>query len=209
MIIVGEILSQSITLVYDTLDLGPNHIDRNKIRILPDATPVVMDTPDMLVVIYPTKNVFLQLGERRIRVIVQRAEQKIGTAPVWQWAGRLHGLVTRSNLVAYGFNYDVRLTLPKDASTLLVERFAPEAHKWVAPLGAEFRSFIPRIKYARGETLYDLILDPLDTSNVNDLKAHLNVHFASGEFPAEQTLEASYRKEYALFEEGLQKLLKT
>jgi len=190
---IERVLSQNITLVYESLDLRT--IDSAKLKgLIASAKPMVMDTPEMIVAVYPPMPIIIQMGDRRTRITLQQESEKIGTAPLWEVALKCHQFVSQSQLAAYGFNYDVRaMVTDGNAQTITMDLFVPNRETIERVLEGHLASFIPRFKFKRGETLYDLIVEPLDEKRI---KAHLNAHFEGKSLLSQDQLEASFRQEF-------------
>jgi hypothetical protein len=190
---VKGVLSQNITLVYESLDLQT--IDSGKLKgLMADTKPMVMDTPEMIVAVYPPMPIIIQMGDRRTRITLQQESEQIGAAPIWETTIECHQLVPQSQLVAYGFNYDVGAVVRgAGVHTIITDLFAPNRDALEEALEGRVVSFIPRFKFKRGEALYDLILEPLDEEQI---KAHLNAHFEGRTLPSREELEASFRQEF-------------
>ena len=204
---IESVLSQNITLVYDSLDLQT--VDRNSLRDLVGTQPMMIDTPEMIVVSYPTNSVFIQIGDRRIRVTLQQPAGEIGSAPIWDYAVESGTLVpaTKSKLVAYGFNYDVAARLPGiDARVALTEIFVADLPRLEEVLGGELASIMPRLVFQREQARCDLVLEPTDG---NHIKVHLNTHFewADIALPSAQELRESFLREYERWKSTLRRLL--
>lgn len=193
---IQRVLSQNITLVYDALDLRT--IDSSKLKVLMGvkAKPMVMDTPEMIVAVYPPDPVIIQMGDKRTRITLQRQSEDIGTVPLWEIALKCNQLASKSTLVAYGFNYDVGVEFAKgNVHTIMIDMFVSNPQKIENALEGHLLSSIPRLKLRRDQTLYDLVLEPV---NEQHIKVHLNAHF---EFegitlPSQDQLETSFRQEF-------------
>jgi hypothetical protein len=198
------VLSQNITLVYDSLDLQT--IDSSKLKgLIASAKPMVMDTPEMIVAVYPPMPVVIQMGDRRTRITLQQESEEIGAVPLWEIALKCHQFVSQSQLVAYGFNYDVGAAVTdENAQTITMDLFVPNQETIERILDGHLVSFIPRFKFKRGETLYDLILEPLDEKRV---KAHLNAHFEGKSLPPKDQLKVSFHQEFGYLISILPRLL--
>jgi len=191
---VSTVLMQNITLVYDSLDLQT--IDSSKLKGLVgvEARATVMDTPEMIVAVYPPTPIIIQMGDRRTRITFQQESEDVGGTPLWTIAFHCHELVPQSQLVAYGFNYDVGGVVRKgNAQKIAMELFLRDQTMLEEKLGGRLLSFIPRLKFERDRTLYDLILEPL---NEQRIKVHLNAHFESNILPSQDQLEMSFRQEF-------------
>lgn len=189
------IISQNITLVYDSLSL--QHIDTSILKNLrgnPD-TVMVMDTPEMIVAVYTTENVIAQVGDRRIRITLQSPNKKISTVPLWEMAAICHDIVEENQLIAYGFNYDIKYrTFDSDARQKIVELFLRNPESIARRLNCDLVStFTPRLGFERNGIIYDLIIQPLDSDHI---KVHLNAHFHDEAISNLDTLEVEFHQEY-------------
>lgn len=191
---IPAVLSQNITLVYDSLDLQT--IDSSKLKELTDAKAMVMDTPEMIVAVYPAAPIIIQMGDGRTRVTLQRESEDIGSVPLWEIALKCNRLAPKSALVAYGFNYDVAVEFAGgNAHTIMTGLFVSDPQRIENALEGHLLSSIPRLKFRRGQTLYDLVLEPI---NEQHIKAHLNAHFEFEgiSLPSQDQLEAFFRQEF-------------
>lgn len=193
---IQTVLSQNITLVYDSLPLQA--IDRNKLRELVDSQvqPVVMDTPEMIVLVYPPEPIVIRVGDRRIRITLQQQSEGIGHVPLWEIAHKCDRLVSgsKSALVAYGFNYDVGVALADgNAHTVTKDLFVADPHKIESALAGHILSFTPRVTFERDQIRYDLVFEAVDEQH---LKVHLNTHFEFNEIalPSQDALQAAFRE---------------
>ena len=161
---------QNITIAYENLDLQA--VDTRRIKgFLKKA--MVADIPDMIVVIDPTGPLIIQLGDRRIRTTFQRKSVELFN--LWDIAFSCHQLVNDAKLVAYGFNYDISVSIQdENIVDKIMQMFAPCSNEISPKLGGELISVTPRIKFRRDQALYDLILEPVKN---NQLAIHLNIHF--------------------------------
>ena len=206
---IEAVLSQNITLVYDSLDLQT--VDRNRLRDIASihTQPMIMDTPEMIVAVYTTDSVFIQIGDRRIRVTVQQSAQQLGGVPIWDIAAKSSQLApeAKSRLIAYGFNYDVggRMT-EVDVMPTLTRIFVPSVQELEDTLQAQLVSVMPRLLFQRGHTRYDLVIEPVDQRHI---KAHFNTHFewVALALPSPQDLRLSFLHEYEHWRLTLGRLL--
>lgn len=201
---ISAVLSQNITLLYDALDLKA--IDSRKLKTLMDVEGVLMDTPEMIVALFPTVPLIVQIGDRRTRITLQKESKDVGSIPLWDIAQNCNGIAQESGakLVAYGFNYDLGAEVTDgDAQLTTLELFLSNRQALEDTLGGHFSSFVPRLRFRRDETSYDLILEPLDAQRI---KAHLNTHFDVNELPSKEQLEDSFRQEFAYLTSILPKL---
>jgi hypothetical protein len=192
---VSAVLSQNITLLYDALDLKT--VDSKKLKVLMDVEGVLMDTPEMIVALFPAVPLIIQMGDRRARITLQQESQEIGSTPLWDIAYNCSGIAQESGakLIAYGFNYDLGVqAVDGDAQLTTLELFLSNRQALEDILGGHFFSFVPRLRFRRDETSYDLILEPLDARRI---KVHLNAHFDVDELPSKEQLEDSFRREFA------------
>ena len=200
-------LSQNITLAYDSLNLEV--INRGGLRGLVDGRPkpVIMDTPEMIVALYPPEPTVIQIGGRRIGITLPKQSQDIGEVPLWEVALRCDKLVPKSTPVAYGFNYDLRVAVENgDTRKVMINLFVSNPQRIEDIFGGQLVSSRPNIDFRRGQTLYNLALEPVGEYSID---VHLNAHF---EFegialPPVDGLEASFRKEFGYLLEVLPKLL--
>jgi len=83
---IQTVLSQNITLVYDSLDLQA--IDSGELKGLMgvQTKPMLMDTPEMIVAVYPPEPTVIQIGDRRIRITFQQHNEDIGRVALWEIA---------------------------------------------------------------------------------------------------------------------------
>jgi len=157
---------------------------------------MILDTPEMIVAVYPSNPIIIQMGDRRIRITLQQQAEDIGSVPLWKAALRCHQLASQSQLIAYGFNYAVRAELTGgDAHRIILDLFVSNPQRIEAALRGHLISFTPRLRFRRGQILYDLVLEPVDEQHI---QVHLNAHFESEEIalPSQDQLEASFHQEY-------------
>lgn len=195
---IQTVLSQNITLVYDSLDLQAIGSSELKGLMGVQAKPMVMDTPEMIVAVYPPEPTVIQIGDRRIRITVQKHSEDIGGIPLWAIAFKCNQLVPKpeSTLVAYGFNYDVGLALADgNAHEVTIDLFVSNPQVIEDALEGHLLSFIPRLRFQRGQTRYDLVLEPIDEER---MKVHMNAHFEFGgiTLPPQDQIRAFFYEEY-------------
>jgi hypothetical protein len=174
---VQTVLSQNITLVYNSLDLQT--IDSSSLKELMgvQTKSMLMDTPEMIVEVYPPEPTFIQMGDRRIRITLPQLAKDIGGVPLWEVVVKCARLVpaSKSTLIAYGFNYDVKVALAgRNAQQVTIDLFAANPQMLDQVLDGHLLSFAPRLKFQRGHTHYDLMIEPTDEQHV---KVHMNSHF--------------------------------
>jgi len=206
---IAKVLSQNITLAYEAMDL-PN-IDTRKLKgvLGTERQPTVMETPDTIVVVFPPEPTVIQLGQKRIRITVPESGGKVGDVPLWEIAVKCGELVSGSEhkLIAYGFNYELMaLSETSSAHAATMRLFLPNSGAVEAILGGYLSSFTPRLKFQRGQTQYDLILEPLDEQQ---LKVFMNAHFEypGVRLPTQDQLHEDFCKGYDYLVSVLPKLL--
>ncbi len=195
---IQAVLGQNVTLLYDSLDL--HAIDSGDLKELRGAQsrPTVMDTPDMIVAMYPPEPIFVQIGDRRIRITAPQRAEGVGDIPLWEIAIKCDQLApkAKSTLIAYGFNYDIGIELVDgNAHKVTMDVFLSNLEMLNGALEGRLSSFVPRLMFERGQTRYDLVLEPVAERRI---KAHLNSHF---EFqgivlPSQDQLKTSLYEEY-------------
>ncbi|NLF13584.1 MAG: hypothetical protein GX597_17520 [Anaerolineaceae bacterium] len=196
---VASILSQNITLLYDRLDLPSVNIDELKQLPGAETQPMVMATPEMVVVMYPSEHVVIQIGDRRVRLTLPEPNAELGSAPLPEFAQQCNRLVRKasSNLVAYGFNYDVLVGMgDSNANELSIEIFIADRNKVESAIQGKLMSFAPRFRFQREQKRYDLVLEPVDEHHI---QAHFNSHseFANIGLPSAGRLRKSFHEEFS------------
>jgi hypothetical protein len=204
---IDVILKQNITLVYDGLELSA--IDTRQLKGLVESQPVVMDTPEVIVIIFPAEHTVVQMDERRIRVTLQEHSEELGGRPLWDMAVACHRLVDsglHSSLTAYGFNYDAGFVLDEDSSAKVMDLFLANRRLIEEVAEARLSAFLPRIRFEREAKRYDLALEPVEMERI---KAHLNAHFQTDDLvlPGASLLEKSFRDEFTYFRRVVKELL--
>lgn len=191
------VIGRNITLVYDALDIQA--IDRNKLReLMQNGQPTIMDTPEMVVAVFPPEPWFVQIGDRRIRLTLPIEMPLLGDFPLWEYAVKAHALVPagKSSLIAYGFNYDVGVRFPDQiVSDVLNQKFVGNRERLEAEINGELLIFAPRVIFKSSEIRYDLVFEPLDDHRI---KVHLNAHFeAKGiQLPTQDDIKKSYMEQF-------------
>jgi hypothetical protein len=228
---IENVVNENLTLVYNLLD--PQAINSNGLRKLAGAqAQTVMLTPEQIIAAYPPEPTLVQIDKRRVRVAIAQmgdlpgglgqllqmqggaqpqkkaARKEAGTVPLWKTALACNELVSGATLVAYGFNYNVEVSV-KTGSALEAIAGLVEVNrdKVEGAFDGEFVSFAatPRLAFRRGQALYDLVLMPAEEQRV---RATFNVHFEYEgiALPAEKELEKSYRGEFKTLTTLLSKL---
>jgi hypothetical protein len=202
------VLGQNITLVYKVLD--PHSVDTGDLKNImgTDIRPMLMDTPEMIVAVFPPQPVVIEIGNRRIRITLARPD-RIGSVPIWEIACKCHQLVPNANdqILAFGFNYDIGATLPDvDTKRLVLDMFIPEVTQLEGKLQGSLIAFIPRLIFRRDQLQYDLVLEAISD---NRFKVHMNVHHETPAtaLPDQERLKASFHEQYEYMLSMLPKLL--
>ena len=185
----------NITLVYDALPL--DRLDRNRLRaVFNDKQLTVMDIPELAVMFAPTHAVVAQFGDQRVRLTDQR-QHAVEQSPLADLATQIAEVIQGSRLMAYGFNYEISLVSDdsQTAAQMLKTRFLPDEEQLALLVGGQIEIVAPRLVFWRSGVRYDLFFDP----NPQQLKAHLNVHFAASGLPGVKALKEAMRTEYNLF----------
>ena len=201
---VRSILAENITIVYDRLDL--HAVDASKLKALTETHAVIMDTPELIVAVFPASPLIVQLGDRRVRITHQGEHEALGALPLWEIAAKCHQAVPQEcKVVAYGYNYDVLAsTGDVAASDALKMAFLRDQQAFEEAAGGTLRSFAPRFVYDQ-DAVCDLTLEPHDA---NRIKVHMNVHFTADSLPATGQLQESYFARFERLVAVLQRLLK-
>lgn len=186
---------RDITLLFDKVD--KTKVDTRKLKTLFAMQPVVMDTPELSVIVYPPLQLILQIDDRRIRITHQQHSDKIDAVSLWDTAHTCRKLVSSSRLIAYGFNYDIVSEVSSEAFTAVVNRWFLTKRELLGNLlGGDIVTFTPHLRFEKDEVLYDLIIEE-EAPGI--LKAHLNVHFESSRLPPSANLKTSFIAEYEKF----------
>lgn len=206
------ILSQNITIVYDTLDLSM--LDTTVLRNLfgEEIRPTIMDTPEMIVAVYAPSPLFVQIGERRIRITNRQNTEQLGDIPLWEIAAKSQKMLPENKFtaIAFGYNYDVGIHYENvDIHGILKDLFLADISQLQEDLNGELVSFTPRMRFTRGETRYDFALEPLEPFHEQRLKAHLNAHFQLDgiPLPSAEEMKQSFEEEYQYFSGMLTSIL--
>jgi hypothetical protein len=192
------VLSQNITTVYDQLDLRKVDTTQLKSLIDVDPGPTVWDTPDFIMVVYPTLAATVRLAEKRVSVTLSQQGSRVGQEPMWDIVEKSHELVTGlgSELRAYGFNIDIGFVMAEgDPHSVTRECFLRDVGAIEAVVGGKLVSFAPKFVFTRDAALHSLRLEPVDSER---LQVSLNVHVecAGVQLPDKARLDQAYRDEY-------------
>lgn len=192
-----NIINQNITVVYETLD--PTAVDTNKLKTLiaGPIAPTAVETPDMILIAFPLVPIAIQIADKRVIVGLQ-GPATANPDRLAEIAFNCQRIISskQTKPIAYGFNYDLVVASPKgtnsvEALNILVDVNTERLNK---KINGVLSYISPRLIFNRGETRYDLILEPGETQYI---KAHLNVHFELSKrpFPALKALRTNFIKE--------------
>lgn len=185
------LLIQNITIVFSNLDV--QEIDSHQLKKLLSKDALITMMPDTLVAIDPSGPLVVQFSDRRLRVTCQEAGSDLD--PIWKTAIDCYKLVQNAKITAYGFNYDVQVTISdSDAISHILQMFSVDPQNLSHRLNGTIQSITPRIKFQRDQILYDLILEPVSPKQA---KIHLNAHFDNENLQLDENiLRQSYSAEY-------------
>ena len=165
------LIGQNITIVYKSIDL--TDLDSRKIKQLLSDKAVLTEFPNMIVAFDPVGPLVVQVGDNRIRVTLQGESQSLTN--LWDVAYRNHLEVKHGDLIAYGFNFDLRVSTPNsDSNEILTKMFLSNQQDISDRLQGKLLSITPRIKYIKDAVIYDLIIEYVDN---NKFIAHMNFHY--------------------------------
>lgn len=196
----------NITLLYDELSLAD--LDRTAIRnILGREGIVPFDTPEMLLMVSSPTQINVQARNRRLIVIDQNSETSVDQSRLPILAAQLHQTVEGSNLVAYGFNYQLGVEHEGEEIPELLKRvFVPNLENIERLVGGEVRSAKPRIAFTRGDINYSLQLSFVDGVSTR-LDLFFNAHFDADALPDGEELAFSFVAQYGTLREIIDRLL--
>jgi hypothetical protein len=195
--------SQNITIVYKNLDI--QSVDGRQIKKILGKDILVSELPEIMVFIRPDIPLIIQLEKQRFRITLQGMQENVEL--LWDIATNCYYLLPNIELVAYGFNYDIRI-ISKEGDFIehLNLAFINNLMQLGEQLGGESISITPRLKYQREKVLYDLILEPIDNSH---LVSHFNAHYKyDGIEIKDGTLKESYTETTDYWNEFLPRLFK-
>jgi hypothetical protein len=177
----------NITIVYRELDFGSVSLD-GLTRVFPEGPqPVVAKLPDALVIQYPNR-VSFQLLDRRLRL--NDPSEDLSRSQLPSVLGPVVAAAGQTDVVAYGYNYDVVLGVSgiDDSGAFLLDKFLRERSQVEGVLDGSLSRLKLELTYGVEDSQCSLRLEPANSDN--DLKAHLNVHYAHGELITEEDLLA-------------------
>lgn len=177
----------NITIVYRELDFRSVSLDELT-GVFPEGPePVVAKFPDVLIIQYPNR-VSFQLLERRLRL--NDSSPDLSRSPLPTILGPIVAAAGQTDLVAYGYNYDVILSLSgvDDSGAFLLDKFLRERSQVEGDLDGNLSRMKLELIYNVEDSRYSLRLEPANSDNV--LRAHLNVHYAHAELVTEEDLLA-------------------
>lgn len=173
--------------------------------------PLITEVPNqVLAVVYPDRQLKCQFANRRVDIADARGSEP-GTDPFVQVAMNAIGAARQAGgaqipVVAYGYNYDVQLTLRMDSGDFLRSRFFsnPEA------LGSAFNGTVEAVgikvsvKTADCQANFDI--EPI-LGQAKSVKAHVNYHFEGKAPPQEaEALAEQVMEKYRHFRQALERL---
>jgi hypothetical protein len=173
----------NITIVYRELDFGSVSLD-GLTRVFPEGPqPVVAKLPDALVIQYPNR-VSFQLLDRRLRL--NDPSEDLSRSQLPSVLGPVVAAAGQTDVVAYGYNYDVVLGVSgiDDSGAFLLDKFLRERSQVEGVLDGSLSRLKLELTYGIEDSQCSLRLEPANSDN--DLKAHLNVHYAHGELITEE-----------------------
>jgi len=191
------VINQNITIVYETLN--PATVDTSKLKTLVTGpvAPTAIEAPDMILIAFPLVPIAIQIADKRVIVGLQ-GPTDANPDRLAEIAFNCQRIISskQTKPIAYGFNYDLVVSSPKginsvDALNMLVDINTERLNK---KINGVLSYIAPRLIFNRGETRYDLILEPRETQSI---KAHLNVHFQLSKlpFPTLKALRTNFIKE--------------
>lgn len=177
----------NITIVYRELSFRSVSVDELA-GIFPEGPePVVAKFPDVLVIQYPN-GVSFQLLDRRLRLSDRSPNPS--QSPLATILGPVVAAAGQTNLVAYGYNYDVIFGLSDidDSGAFLLDKFLRQRSRVEDDLDGSLNRIKLELIYGVDDSRYSLRLEPANSDNV--LKAHLNVHYAHAKLVTDEDLLA-------------------
>lgn len=195
-------LMRDITLLYERIDR--TNLDTRKLRNLFDMQPVSMDTPDILVIVYPPLQLIIQIAEQHIRITHQQQSDRVDSLALWDVAEICQKLAGSKYLLAYGFNYEILSNIDSATLAAVTDRWFFANRNAVSNLlEGDIIAFTPRLKFKHNGVTYDLILEEIAPGL---LKSNLNAHFDSKRLPPKAQLKSSFLAEYEKFRNVLHRL---
>jgi hypothetical protein len=195
-------LMRDITLLYERIDRS--NLDTRKLKNLFDMQSVSMDTPDILVIVYPPLQLIIQIAEQHIRITHQQQSNKVDALALWDVAEICQRLAGSKHMLAYGFNYDIVSNVDPAVLEAVTNRWFFANRSAVSTLlEGDIVAFAPRLKFKRSGITYDLLLEEIAPGM---LKSHLNAHFESKRLPPKAQLKSSFLAEYEKFSTLLHRL---
>ncbi len=194
----------NITIVYRELDFGLVSLDKLTGIFPREPQPIVTSFPDVLVIQYPN-GVLLQLLDRRLRLDDRSSD--LSRSPLSAILGPIVTAAGQTDLVAYGYNYDVvfGLTGVDDSGAFLVDTFLKNPSGIEGKLNGALGRIKLELVYDVEDSRYSLRLESPNSDNV--LRAHLNVHYADKELVTdEDSLGKSLSHHYECLHRSLKEL---
>lgn len=198
-------IGTNITVVFETLDLEQVSRDELRSSLAELGRPVLTEIPDqMIALVYPEANVACVIGNRRIRVDF-RKEGELGEDKVSHIASQARLVLAGLSMVAYGFNFDSVVTVvgPTSAEEHLKSVLVANSIELEAKLRGRLGATTIELGYLRDGKECTLRLQPISGRQI---RAHLNVHFATSELPVPQELAQMVISEFDDLERILHEL---
>jgi len=109
---------------------------------------------------------------------------------------KAHEACSQTDLVAYGYNYDVTFTLPdvSDAGAHLAKRFLKEPNEIATRLGGKIIRLNLELVYPINDVQYSLRFEQPGTSDT--IVAHLNAHYVENSIPKEESMRQQFIQHY-------------
>ncbi len=206
----AKLTGYNLVVVFEELRFGAplNELAR---RLLPGhPAPLITEIPDqVLAVIYPERQIQCQFANRRVEVRdgrgVDPGIDPFGTVAInaIEAAARASG----KPIVAYGYNFDVNLSLGEDdPATFLRSRFLKDPHTLSQAFGGEVKAVGIKASIHRSDCEANFDVEPLD-GKIGLVKAHVNYHY-EGKSPPQQAdmLVTQIRERYNEFLQALRQL---
>lgn len=194
----------NITVVYQEFDFRSVSLD-GLTGVFPEGPqPVVAKFPDVLVIQYPN-GVSFQLLDRRLRLNDPSAD--LSRSPLAAILEPIVAAAGQTDLVAYGYNYDVVFGLSgvDNSGAFLLDKFLRERSQVEGDLNGNLSRIKLELIYDVEDSRYSLRLEPANSDNV--LRAHLNVHYAHAELVTDKGLLAErLSRHYDHFHQSLSEL---
>lgn len=183
-------------------------------RLLPALpSPLVTEIPNQLIgVVYPDHAIQCQFANRRVDVRHTPRTEVVGEAPFCDVAVAAVERARESgsqDVVAYGFNYDVLMNLRdyERPGQYVVQRFLAKPNVLATIFGGPVEDGRITVTIAGGDCHVNFDLEGFPPEARNQLKAHVNYHFAGHTPPSDAAeLCQAMQQKYEEFFRALQAL---